>query len=452
MFDYSKWFKENEKQIREDFFTFLRFPSVSTEPDFKGDVRMCANWVKKYLEEMGLHASLWEGEGHPVLFAETEHQEGYPTILLYHHYDVQPVDPLDLWESKPFSPTVRDGKVYARGACDNKGQCFYSITAVKAYLEAGGKCNIKFLIEGEEEAGSATLRQLLKEKQKELQCDHLIIVDITIPEPGVPAVTLGMRGNIAFHVECTEANFDLHSGEHGGLAYNPNRALAELLAKLWNEKGEIAIPQFYDDLAEISKEDLAALNFTFDEERYKKEFGIRKIVEEGDFSPKMRNWLRPTVEINGMGGGYVGEGFKTIIPAKASAKISCRLPPGLKPDKVEKQVKEFLFSHIVEGIELKVDVLSKGGAGYFTPVSNPTVAPVAKAYEDVFNRPCEYAITGGSIPIAVELAEASRAEPILMGVALATDQIHAPNEYFGLDRFAQGFEVMAKALTNFENE
>ena len=450
-FDYAQWFEENESQIQKDFFTFLRFSSISTEPKFAKDVQACANWLKSYLEEIGMEVSLWEGKGHPIVFAKSKHIEGAPTVLLYHHYDVQPVDPLDLWDSNPFEPEMHDGKVYARGASDNKGQCFYSITAIKSYLQAGGKCNIKLLIEGEEEGGSKALGQFIPEKKDELQCDHVLIVDINTPGPGIPAVTLGMRGIVALTVECVGANFDLHSGDHGGIAYNPNRALAEVIAKLWDEEGRIAIPGFYDDLENLSEKDMAAIDFSFDEEKYRKNFGVRKLMHvEGD-SPLQANWLRPAIEINGISGGYGGEGFKTIIPAKATAKISCRLPPGLKPDKVKRQLVEFLQSHVAQGLEIHV-VSRGGGAGYCTSVSNPTVQLVAKAYEKVFDKTCLFVMTGGSIPITTALANATGKEPILMGTSLTTDQIHAPNEHFGWDCFAQGFAVITNTFLLIEYE
>ncbi|GAB5412061.1 MAG: dipeptidase [Chlamydiales bacterium] len=400
---------------------------------------------------MDMEVTLWEGKGHPIVFAKTKHIEGAPTILLYHHYDVQPVDPLDLWDSNPFEPEMRDGKVYARGASDNKGQCFHSITAVKAFLEAGGKCNIKLLIEGEEEGGSAAIKLFIPEKKDELQCDHVLVVDIGTPGPEIPAVTLGMRGIVAITVQCVAAKYDLHSGEHGGIAYNPNRALAEVIAKLWDEEGCIAIPGFTDDLQKLSDEDMAVIDFSFDEAEYRKEFGVRKLVDEGGISPMMANWLKPTIEINGMNGGYAGEGFKTIIPAKASAKISCRLPPGLKPDKVERQLVQFLQEHIAEGMEINVDSRG-GGSGYCSSVSNPTVQLAAKAYEEVFKKPCLFVMTGGSIPITTDLAQATGKEPILVGTALATDQIHAPNEHFVWSRFEQGFAVMANVFKRMENE
>ncbi len=450
MFDYSSWYEQNKEKILEDFFTFLRFASIGSEPEHNAQTRACADWLKKYLEKIGLKVSLWEEGGHPALFAETEHREGYPTVLIYQHYDVQPVDPLELWESKPFEPTLRDGKVFARGASDNKGQCFYSITAVRAYLEAGGKCNIKLLIEGEEESGSHTLHACLPEKKEQLKCDHMMIVDIEIPDRKTPAITLGARGLITMNVECIGADSDLHSGGHGGLAYNPNRALAEVFAKLWKENGEIAIPGLYDDMEVLPEEELKDLYFDFEEERYKKTFGVRKVPQDGDVPPAHVNWLRPVLEINGMGGGYVGKGFKTVLPAKAIAKLSCRLPPGLKPDKVGRQIEEFLQSHLAQGMELNV-TMHHGGPGYRTSVRNPTVPAVAKAYETVFGQPCRYVMAGGSIPIASELAAASGTDPILMGVALATDQIHAPNEHFELVRFAQGFAVMANTLVNLEN-
>jgi acetylornithine deacetylase/succinyl-diaminopimelate desuccinylase-like protein len=445
--DYAQWFEQESETIRRDYYNFLRFKSISSEPAFQKDVRACCEWLAHYLEKMGLTVHIWEGSGHPVIFATlASDQEDAPTLLIYNHYDVQPVDPLELWQSDPFEPEEREGRVYARGAQDNKGQCFYSLTALRAWLQLGQKrpFNLKIVIEGEEEVGSRSLPELLIQKREELRADHLLVVDVGLPAKDVPAVTLGMRGIITFDIKCLGANCDLHSGHHGGLAYNPNKALVQLFSKLWTEDGRIAIEAIYDDLDILDKRELKLFDLDFDEEDYQKKFGVRALDVESGISPIESNWLRPTLEINGIIGGYTGEGFKTIIPAQASAKLSCRLPPNLKPDKVSQQIIDFLQKNCPEGMELEIEAHG-GGPGLRTLATSEIVQIASKAYEAVYQSNCRMILTGGSIPIIVSLAEASEAQVALIGTGLGEDNIHSPNESFGWnEQFKRGFLVMTQ--------
>jgi acetylornithine deacetylase/succinyl-diaminopimelate desuccinylase-like protein len=443
-----QWFKEHDQKTMEDFCTFLRFPSISTDPQHEKDSRHTAQWLCDYLESMGMQAELWETPGLPVVFGK--HMKAgpdRPTVLIYHHYDVQPVDPLSLWKSGPFEPVIRDNQVFARGACDNKGQCFYSLTALKAFLALAKQIpfNIKVFIEGEEESGGKGTLAALKEKQAELKADHLLIVDFGIPSAGVPAITLGMRGLVALNVECSNASIDLHSGSHGGIALNPNRALLSMLSKIWNENGEIQIPGFYDDLLSLPKELLDRIDMSFDLEEYQKSFGVKAFSNEKGYSLKESNWLRPTLEINGMSGGYAGPGFKTVIPAKAFAKISCRLVPNQDPEKIGKSIERFLKSHAPKGIDVKVE-LHHGAPAFRSHFDSFIVKTAALAYEEVFGKPCKYLFCGASVPIVVDLAQASQAEVAMIGVGLDSDDIHAPNEHFGLDRFELGFLTIGRIL------
>ncbi|MEX0961500.1 MAG: dipeptidase [Simkaniaceae bacterium] len=445
------WFEKNEKSIQDDYFSFLRFESISSEPKHKQDVLKCSLWLKDYLVKIGLNVEVFEGGGHPVLFASYDAGPDAKTLLIYHHYDVQPVDPLELWDSKPFEPEMRGNDVFARGAADNKGQCFYTVTALRALLEQGKKLkwNIRLLIEGEEEVGSPSLPTLLEQNKEKLKADQLLIVDVDLPAKNVPGVTLGARGIVTFDVTCRGSNADLHSGNHGGLALNPNKALVNMLSALWSETGSIAIPHFYDSLETLEKEELKHYFLDFDEEEYQKKFGVRSLDMEHGISPIVSNWLRPSLEINGIWGGYTGEGFKTVIPAEAHAKLSCRLPPNLVPEEVSQQICDFLQKKSPTGMD--VEVVCHGGFGGFrTSPDQEFVGVVAEAFESVFHADCRYILTGGSIPIAIKIAEICNVSPILIGTGLMSDNIHSPNEHFGWDRFKQGFLVMSTILSDID--
>lgn len=447
-----KWFAEHRDQILSDYFTFLSFPSISTDPAHAREVRQTADWLSAYLNKMGLKAELWETPGHPIVFAtHLEAGPDRPTLLIYHHYDVQPVDPLDLWDSQPFKPVVKNNEVFARGAADNKGQCFYSLCAIRATLELAKKLNInlKVFIEGEEESGGRGTAHIVPQKKEELQADHLLIVDLDIPAPGVAAITLGIRGILALELELKNSRMDLHSGSHGGIALNPNRALAKLIASLWDDEGKVTVPDFYKDVRKPTEEELASLDKHFDLESYQKNFGVNAFSGEKGYSLLESNWLRPTLEINGMSGGYTGEGFKTVIPSKAIAKISCRLVPDQDPKQIEKALIRCLESRTPKGMELKV-VSHHGGKAFRSSPTSLIAKAAAQSFEEVFGKPCKCMLAGGSIPIVVDLAEISGAEVALMGVGLAEDAIHSPNEHFGLDRLEQGFLVMGRILGHLQ--
>ena len=443
-----KWYKEHQDLILEDFFTFLSFRSISTDPQYKKDCLDCAHWLKEYLNNIGLETVLWEGPGLPVVFGQlSKAGPKRPTLLLYHHYDVQPVDPLELWKSDPFKPVVRNNQVYARGAVDNKGQCFYSITALKAMLEMAKdlNVNIKIFIEGEEECSSLGTTAIIEQHKKELAADHLLVIDFDMPAAATPGVTLGMRGLITLNVECSNSSVDLHSGVHGGIALNPNRALVKALSCLWDSAGRIAIPHFYDAIKPLSPKDLSSIDMSFDVEKYVESFGVKAFGGEEGCSLKESNWLRPSLEINGMWGGYTGIGFKTVIPSSSFAKISCRLVPSQDPEKIGALIAKFLRSHVPDGIEMKVDV-HHGAPSFRSSMDSSIVKVAALAYEEVFGKPCRYVLCGASVPIVVNLAKASGAEVAMIGVGLVDDDIHAPNEHFGLDRFALGFLSIGKMI------
>lgn len=445
-------FKEYDRSaatLEKEFLEFLRFPSISTDPKYGNDVRVCCNWVKAFLEKSGLNVEIWEGSGHPVVYASwLKAGPDKPTVLIYNHYDVQPVDPLSLWQSPPFEPRIENGEVFARGAEDNKGQCFYVMAAVRWMLQTKGALpvNLKLCIEGEEECGSQSLSELLKTKRTELKADHLYIVDLGIHEKTTPAITLGVRGIVTMTVEVSGSSTDLHSGLVGGIVYNPNRALSEMLAKLYDQSGKVQVPGFYDEVEVIDEKDRALINFHFEMGLFQKMFGAEPTGGELSFSPMERAWVRPTVEINGMSGGYAGDGFKTVIPEKAIAKISCRLVPKQSPAKIAAKVEAFLRASLPPGLTLQVNIHHGIGEALRTDLKARSVQTTAQVLSEVFGKPCEYILSGGSIPIVTELARASGADVVLMGLGLPDDNVHAPNEHFGLDRIRIGFVTIAETL------
>lgn len=441
--------EKHRAELVEDYFTFLKFPSISSEPEFKEGILACAHWLSDYLKEMGFEVELWPTSGHPIVFASyLKAGPDKPTLLIYNHYDVQPVDPLEEWLSPPFEPIQRDNQIYARGAQDNKGQCFYVLQALKLFLEnkKSFPINIKLCIEGEEECGSAGLAQILKQKSQELKADHLAIVDLGLRDPQVPAVTLGIRGLVTMDVEVKGSHIDLHSGSHGGIVFNPIHALVGLLANLRDEKGHITIPGFYDHVVEIPAEERAKVSFQFDLADYQKATGAYPIGGEKDYSTLERAWIRPTLEINGIWGGYTGKGFKTVIPAKAYAKISCRLVPNQDPRQIGELVANYLRTNAPHGLEVSVHVHPGVGRAVQINFSAVLVQAFSQAFEEVFKVPCEFIFEGASIPIVTELAEVCGGEVILIGLGLSSDQIHAPNERFGLDRIEKGILIFARAI------
>ncbi len=448
-------FKPNFQTMREaalaDYFTFLRFPSISSEEKYRPDVLKCADWLVSYLKKMGFTVDLWKGDGHPVIFASYEKAgPDQPTLLIYNHYDVQPVDPLELWETPPFEPTIKNGQVFARGAQDNKGQCFYVLLALKTLIDAQGTLpiNIKLCIEGEEECGSTALTHLLQQKTKELKADYLAIVDVGTPNPTTPAINLGVRGIITMDVIATGTPHDLHSGLHGGLAYNPIHALVSLLGNCRDPSGKITIPGFYDNVRPITAEEKRSVSWEFDAENYAHMFGVNPTGGETAYPPLERNWIRPTLEINGIAGGYSGNGFKTVIPAQAIAKVSCRLVPNQDPHQIFNLLKTHFERSAPPGIQIKVVQHGEGGLPMRTSPDTPLVQACKKAYETVFQAPCKMIFDGASIPVTSALAKAAGALPVLIGLGLPDDLIHAPNEHFGIDRIEKGVLLITNVLHN----
>lgn len=443
------WIEANRTQWLKEFMTFLSFPSISSEPQFKPSVLECAQWLSRYLSDLRFETELWPTTGHPVIFASNmDAGPTQPTLLIYHHYDVQPVDPLEEWLSPPFEPALRNGQIYARGAQDNKGQCFYVLQALKLLQKQKDSLpiNIKLCIEGEEEMGSAGLASVLTQKKEQLKADYLAIVDLGLRKAEIPALTLGIRGIVCLDVEVQGSHTDLHSGQHGGIAFNPIHALVKLLANLRDDKGYITIPEFYKNVREMSAEERSRVSFHFDSNEYQEQTGALPTGGEIEYSVLERAWVRPTLEINGIHGGYTSKGFKTVTPAKAFAKISCRLVPDQQPLEIGNLIAAYLKEKAPQGIRVTVDVHPGQGKAVRVSPNSEVVKAFAKALEEIHAKPCEFIFEGASIPIVPELAEACGGETILLGLGLSTDQIHAPNEHFGVDRLEKGMLIMARAI------
>ncbi len=442
-------YDNHQDKILADYFELLRFKSISSEAEFKPELLKCGEWVVKYLKDCGLNVTVWEGNGPPVIFAE-HCQAGADkhTVLVYNHYDVQPVDPLELWESPPFEPTVRGNEVFARGAQDNKGQLAYVLAAVRRMLERDGKLpiNLKLCIEGQEECGSTFISEVIKKHREELRADSLLVVDSGFIFPNAPRVTLGARGMSQLTVEITGSKFDLHSGNHGGMTYNPARAACEIAAALRDSNGRVTVPGFYDDVLEPTKAEISRLSFDFDEDWYRQTFAAEPVTGEKGFTPMQANWLRPALEINGIGSGYFGDGSKTIIPARAVIKLSARLVPNQDPIKIGQQIKDYILKLTPHGVQTVITPESGGGKGFRGDPDSKGVVATCEAYRQVLGVDCKLALGGASYPITAELVEVSGATPVVLGYGLPDDQIHAPNEHFGLDRMRKGFVTFSRIL------
>ncbi len=442
------YFEKHKKQIIEDYSKLLSFQSISAETGYLEECKACASWIEQQFKKIGFTTSQW-GEGFPpTVFGTYQADSKLPTLLIYNHYDVQPVDPIDLWESDPFTATITGDKIVARGAEDNKGQFFYMLTALRALYEKykGFPCSIKVLVEGEEESGSAHLANLLLQHKKEIKADYAMIVDLGMRSRTKPAITIGTRGLLGLTVEVTGTREDLHSGSHGGLAYNPLHALVGMLAKARNEDGSIAIPGFYEGLQIPSQDLLDSIASFFDSLDYEKTHGAPPTGGEKNLPPIQRNWLRPTLEVNGVHGGYGGPGSKTVIPSQAFAKITCRLVPGQDPKAVAQRIKEFFESNTPKGVTSKVKIHEGLGVAVRTDPSSPCIQALARAMKEVFKTDAEFILEGASIPIVPDLAKASGADVVMWGVGLATDKIHAPNEEFDFSRMEKGFQVAFRTI------
>ncbi len=433
--------KENQSAYLEELKDYLRIPSISASEEHKDKMIECANFVAGKLKTAGLKkVNLIKTKGNPLVYGEWMGAKGKPTILIYGHYDVQPPDPYELWDNDPFDPVIKDGNIYARGSDDNKGQNLVHIKGVEAYLKNEGKLpvNVKFLIEGEEEVGSESITTYLKTNKKLLACDAVLISDTSMYAPGVPTINYGLRGLAYLEVTLTGPNRDLHSGSFGGALANPINELAKIIAKLHDKNNKITIPNFYKDVKKLTKkekENIASLKFS--DRKFAKEYGVREVQGEKGYSTLERLWARPTLDCNGIYGGYTGEGAKTVLPSKATAKISMRLVPNQDPDKVAKEFTKYVKSLTPKSCKVEV-VDMHGGRPVVIPLDDPYLQAAARATSKAFGKKTVYTREGGSIPIVIDFMENLKAPVILMGFGLDTDDIHSPNEHYPLENFEKG--------------
>ena len=433
----------------EDFYTFLRFPSVSTDDDYSEKLNECAHWLVKKLNDIGLTAQLVPTPGHPIVWARNKHQKGRRTVLIYGHYDVQPPDPLDLWESPPFEPVLKDGYVFARGATDNKGQILSHILGVQETIEQQGDLpvNLHFVIEGEEEIGSGNLGNFLSQNREALKCDVVVVSDTGMIARGVPTLGYGLRGITALEVKVIGPKIDLHSGVFGGAVANPVTALARLLATLHDRDGHVAIPGFYEQvkpLEDWEREAWKKLPIDADKEILK-ETGAPSLFGEAGYSTLERLWARPTAEINGIGGGYQGMGTKTVIASHAMAKLTFRLVPNQKGEEVLELAKQHLRKNLPPGVTLE---LTDGHSGpwYLTDPHSAQSQAAQRALRKAFNADVAVIREGGSIPIVSEFRNILGVETLLLGLALPDCRAHSPNENFPLENLDAGIRMNKAVL------
>lgn len=438
---------ENKQRFENDLCDWLRIASISTDSQYADDVRAAANWLADRFRSLELHTEVIETCGHPIVYAETPPVEGAPTVLVYGHYDVQPPDPLDLWTTPPFEPTVRDGKLYARGATDDKGQMITHLFSTEAWLKTEGELpiQIKFVIEGEEECGSSGFNEFMAGKYdqdipvtEKLAADVCVISDTSQFAPGQPAITYGLRGITYVELHLTGPNRDLHSGSFGGSVTNPANALTKMLSALINDDGQIQIPGFYDGIHETTqreREQYAALDFSDDE--FMKELGVNGLTGEKGFTTIERRWTRPTFDINGLWSGYQGEGAKTVLPAKAGAKFSFRLVPGQDLKAIASNLKSMLEDLCPPGIEMELFGLH-GAPGCVVPLDSPFMTAAAQAIEDGFGTKPVFIRSGGSIPLVNSFSKYLGIDTLLLGWGQDDDNPHSPDEKFSLADFHLG--------------
>ena len=446
-----EYIQSNQERFLQELFELLRIPSVSADSRHKADVHKAAEYVLKKLKEAGADkVELMETKGHPIVYGEKITDLQKPTVLVYGHYDVQPPDPLNLWNSPPFEPTVKDGKIYARGACDDKGQVYMHVKAFEIMMKHNLlSCNIKFMIEGEEEVGSENLGAFVKENRAKLKADVILISDTSLISLDQPSITTGLRGLSYMEVEVTGPNRDLHSGVYGGAVANPANVLSKMIASLHDEDGRVTIPGFYDKVANLTASERKLLNDApFDLAEYKKELGIEEIRGEKGYTTLERTGIRPTLDVNGIWGGYTGEGAKTVLPAKAHAKISMRLVPHQDMHEITKLFTQHFISIAPKSVKVKV-IAHHGGAPAVTPTDSRAFKSASKAFEEVWGKSPIPTRDGGSIPIVALFKKELGLDTVLMGFGLDTDALHSPNEHYGIKNFLIGIETIVAFYKHF---
>ena len=444
------YINQNKDKFLQELLELLKIPSVSADLKFKNDVLNAANFLKNNLNEIGAeNVEIFPTQGHPIVYAEKIISSDLPTILVYGHYDVQPADPYELWDSDPFSPVIKnteihpEGAIFARGACDDKGQMFMHLKAFEAMNKTNSlPCNVKFMFEGEEEVGSVNLENFVKQNTKLLSADVVLVSDTGIINNETPSICVGLRGLSYLEVELTGPNRDLHSGLYGGGVANPINILSSMIASLHDENGKITIPGFYDNVLEVSSDErLEMAKAPFDLDLYKKDLQVNEVHGEKSYSTNERTSIRPSLDVNGIWGGYIGEGAKTVLPSKAYAKISMRLVPNQKSEKITNLFKKHFETIAPQSVKVKVTP-HHGGEGVVIPTDFPAYIAARKAMEKTFGKLPIPVRSGGSIPIVPMFEEVLGLKTILLGFGLDSDVIHSPNEHFGLFNFYKGIETI----------
>nr|WP_266206349.1 dipeptidase [Pontibacter kalidii] len=447
----NQYINDNKDRFVNELLDMLRIPSVSADPKFKADVMRNAEFLKERLLEAGAdNVELVETAGNPVVYGEKMVDPSLPTVLVYGHYDVQPADPYELWTSPPFEPEIKDGKIYARGACDDKGQMYMHVKAFETMVKTGTlACNVKFMIEGEEEVGSVNLGAFVREHKDRLTGDVILISDTGMLGNDTPSITTGLRGLSYLEVEVTGPNRDLHSGLYGGAVANPINILCQMIASLHDENNHITIPGFYDNVDELSQEERAEMaRAPFDLEKYKKALDLGDVHGEAGYVTMERNSIRPTLDVNGIWGGYTGEGAKTVIPSKAYAKISMRLVPHQTSEEITEKFKKHFESIAPKSVKVLVKP-HHGGEPVVTPTDSPAYQAAAMAYEETFGVKPIPVRSGGSIPIVAMFKSELGLDSVLMGFGLDSDAIHSPNESYGLFNYMKGIETIPQFYKHF---
>ncbi len=444
--------QNNFNTYLEELKEYLRIKSISTLASHKSEMIRCADFVAGKLRQAGIKSvEIFQTSGHPIVYGEWLGQPGKPTVLIYGHYDVQPVDPLNLWSSDPFEPVVHDEEIWARGASDNKGQNYVHIKSVEAFFKTVETLpvNVKFLFEGEEEIGSTNLTLFLKTHQKLLKCDSVLVSDTSMYGPGIPTITYGLRGLLYMDVEMKGPAKDLHSGSFGGAVANPINELAKLISKLHDKDGKVTVPNFYNNVQKLSKaekENFKRLKFS--DKAYAKEIGVKELQGEKGFTTLERLWVRPALGCNGITGGFTDNGAKTVLPSQAAAKISMRLVPNQNPLKIAKDFTKYVKSLVPKSVKLDVKTLHYGYPAV-VPFGSKALSAGAKAVAKAYGKKTVFTREGGSIPIVVNFMENLKAPVVLMGFGLDSDDIHSPNEHFLLENFEKGLYASAYFLDEF---
>ena len=441
-----EYLKAQSERFELQLCELLKIPSVSADPQCRDDMARAADWVAGQLRGLEFDTEVVRTAGHPLVYAQSPRVDGAPTALVYGHYDVQPPDPLDEWTSPPFEPTRRDGNLYARGATDDKGQLLTHIKSAEAWIETAGSLplNLKYIIEGEEEVGSAALEQFIAANADRLACDCIVISDGSQFAPGQPAITYGLRGIAYYELRLRGPKADLHSGSFGGSVTNPANALARMLAGLVDQDGKVQVPGFYDDVVPLSdreRKEFASLDF--DEADYLRQIGVNGTTGESGYTVLERRWARPTCDVNGLWSGYQGEGAKTVLPAAAGAKFSFRLVPNQDPQKITPALERKLTELCPPGIELEL-IDFHGAPGVLVPLDSPYIAAAARAIEHAFGRRPVFTREGGSIPIVTTFSETLKADALLIGWGQDDDNPHSPNEKFSLADFHCGIKASTR--------